>query len=97
MSRYGRDLLGPSVSIVAFGVWVSLPVGLGLSQRMVALRIRLQLCKPVTWPPLIFGVIAGGLVSMLRGSPADMAALSALKFAKREAHLRRRRMRQWQF
>ena len=22
-------------------------------------RIRLQLCKPVTWPPLIFGVIAG--------------------------------------
>uniref|UniRef100_A0A7S0ATS0 Chlorophyll synthase n=1 Tax=Pyrodinium bahamense TaxID=73915 RepID=A0A7S0ATS0_9DINO len=26
-------------------------------------KIRLQLCKPVTWPPLIFGVIAGACAS----------------------------------
>lgn len=40
-------------------------------------KIRLQLCKPVTWPPLIFGVIAGvcasGNFDWGQASPEDYA------------------------
>lgn len=36
----------------------------GASDEEVPLwKIRLQLCKPVTWPPLLFGVIAGTCAS----------------------------------
>jgi len=36
----------------------------GASNEDVPLwRIRLQLCKPVTWPPLLFGVVAGTCAS----------------------------------
>jgi len=40
-------------------------------------KIRLQLCKPVTWPPLIFGVIAGvcaaGTFDWFSASGSDFA------------------------
>jgi len=42
-------------------------------------KIRLQLCKPVTWPPLIFGVIAGACASgnfdWFHASPSEYAKL----------------------
>ena len=65
MSRYGRCsslihvrcMAAPAASRACFrnGEFAA---ELGISGETYC-RIRLQLCKPVTWPPLIFGVIAG--------------------------------------
>lgn len=57
----------------------------GASDEEVPLwKIRLQLCKPVTWPPLLFGVVAGtcasGNFDWSNASGEDWAKLALMMF-----------------
>jgi len=56
----------------------------GVEEETPLWRIRLQLCKPVTWPPLLFGVIAGACASgnfdWFAANPGDYAKLFLCMF-----------------